>query len=98
MRKGFFVFVLLSCFMAVTGLWGTCLAGSGVKGVTGDQIVIGSISPSTGPIAMVGVAIANGAKDYFQYINEQGGINGRKIKFIAEDGKYEPPTAIACLK
>jgi ABC-type branched-subunit amino acid transport system substrate-binding protein len=47
---------------------------------------------------MVGLAIADGAKDYFNYINDQGGINGRKIKFIAEDDKYEPPTAIASLK
>ena len=68
------------------------------QGVTKDTIVIGSISPLTGPIAMVGVSIANAAKDYFNYINEQGGINGRKIKFIAEDGKYEPAAATASLK
>lgn len=69
-----------------------------VEGVTKDKIIIGNISPLTGPIAMVGTSIANGARDYFNYINEQGGINGRKIEFIAEDDKYEPSTAIASLK
>jgi branched-chain amino acid transport system substrate-binding protein len=73
-------------------------ACAGSVGVTSNKIYIGSISPLTGPIAMVGVAIANGAKDYFNFINDQGGINGRRIVFIAEDGKYEPPTAIASLK
>jgi len=98
MNKRVFIAVLLSFFLVVIGALGTSMAGSKVPGVTNDRIIIGSISPLTGKIAMVGVAIANGAKDYFDYINEQGGIHGRKIKFIAEDGKYEPPTAIASLK
>lgn len=68
------------------------------QGVSKDSVVIGSISPLTGPIAMVGVSIANGAKDYFNYVNANGGIHGRKIKFIAEDGKYEPAAATASLK
>ena len=75
-----------------------CTPCAAEKGVTDDEIVIGSIAPLTGKIAMVGVAIANGARDYFNHINENGGINGRKIKFISEDGKYEPPTAIASFK
>ncbi|HOP47105.1 MAG TPA: ABC transporter substrate-binding protein [Desulfobacteraceae bacterium] len=77
---------------------GTVIAGDKTPGVTKDEIKIGCISPLTGQIAMVGTAIAEGARDYYNYINEKGGINGRKIKFIAEDGKYEPPTAMACLK
>lgn len=98
MSKRIIVTVFLACFVSLAGAWGTSMAASGAPGVTNDQIVIGCISPLTGPIAMVGVAIADGAKDYFNYINEQGGIHGRKIKFIAEDDKYEPPTAIASLK
>ena len=50
---------------------GTVLAKD--QGVSKDTVVIGSISPLTGPIAMVGVSIANGAKDYFNYVNENGG-------------------------
>lgn len=96
MRKRLVVTVLIAGFVIAMAGMGT--AGAKEKGVTDNEIVIGSISPLTGKIAMVGVAIANGAKDYFDFINEKGGIHGRKIKFIAEDGKYEPPTAIASLK
>ncbi len=96
MRKRFVVAVWIVGF--IVALAGICTAEAKEKGVSNSEVVIGSISPLTGKIAMVGVAIANGAKDYFDYINEKGGIHGRKIKFIAEDGKYEPPTAIASLK
>jgi len=87
--------VIAGLVMVLTGMG---MAGAAEKGLTDSEIAIGCISPLTGNIAMVGVAIANGAKDYFNYVNETGGINGRKIKFIAEDCKYEPPTAIASFK
>ena len=96
MKKGFTTVACMVVF--VMALASLCPANAAEKGVTDDQIVIGSIAPLTGKIAMVGTAIANGAKDYFAFINENGGINGRKIKFISEDGKYEPPTAIASFK
>jgi ABC-type branched-subunit amino acid transport system substrate-binding protein len=67
-------------------------------GVTKDEIIIGTLSPLTGAIAMVGIPIADAVKDYFSFINEQGGIYGRKIKVICEDDKYEPPQAVASLK
>jgi len=95
MKKGWIVAGLIVALIAV--VW-ECKTSAGEIGVTENEIVIGSVSPLTGKIAMVGVAIANGAKDYFDLINEQGGIHGRKIRFIAEDCKYEPPTAIAGLK
>lgn len=90
---------MVACTAAfVLALVNVCPANAAEKGVTDDEIVIGCIAPLTGKIAMVGTAIANGARDYFYSINEKGGINGRKIKFISEDGKYEPPTAIASFK
>ena len=64
-----------------------------VPRVTKHKIIIGTISPLTGPIAMVGIPIADAVKDYFSFINEQGGIYGRKIEVISEDDKYEPPQA-----
>ncbi len=97
MSKKITIGIFVMVFLVALGL-GKGIASSKTPGVTGNEVVIGCISPLTGPIAMVGVSIANGAKDYFNYINLKGGINGRKIKFIAEDGKYEPPTAMACLK
>ena len=88
------VFVCLM-FLIVTG---NALFAGEVPGVTKDKIRIGTISPLTGKIAMVGIPIANAIKYHFSHINDQGGIHGRKIEVICEDGKYDPPQAIASLK
>ena len=53
-------------------------------GVTDTEIVIGSFGPLTGPAALWG-NIIKGMDAYFKMINEEGGINGRKIKFIMKD-------------
>lgn len=88
------VFVCLM-FLIVTG---NALFAGEVPGVTKNKIRIGTISPLTGKIAMVGIPIANAIKYHFSHINDQGGIHGRKIEVICEDGKYDPPQAIASLK
>ncbi len=93
-----FFLVLLVCLVGVPGLQEKGFSASKEPGVTKDKIVIGTISPMTGAIAMVGVPIADAVKDYFNFINEQGGIHGRKIEVISEDDKYEPPLAVASLK
>jgi len=98
MKRRLVIAALLSFALVIILGPGNAIAKSKAPGVTKEEITIGCISPLTGPIAMVGVAIADGAKDYFNYINDQGGVHGRKFKFIAEDGKYEPPTAMASLK
>lgn len=95
-KKIVFVFVCVCSVLLI--LSGNTLFGGEVPGVTADKITIGSISPLTGKIAMVGVPIANAIKYYFGSVNEQGGINGRKVEVICEDGKYDPPQAIASLK
>lgn len=97
-QKKKLAFVLMCVCSVVLILTGNPLFAGEVPGVTKDKIIIGTISPLTGKIAMVGVPIANAIKDYFSYINEQGGINGRRVDVICEDGKYDPPQAIASLK
>ncbi len=64
------------------------VAGGNKTGVTDTEIKVGSWGPQSG------VASAYGVEDrtvdaYFKMINEQGGINGRKIKFIYEDDQYQ---------
>lgn len=97
-QKKKLAFVLMCVCSVVLILTGNPLFAGEVPGVTKDKIIIGTISPLTGKIAMVGVPIANAIKDYFSYINKQGGINGRRVDVICEDGKYDPPQAIASLK
>ena len=58
-----------------------------------DEIRIGNIMPYTGPLAaFASIGRAEGA--YFDMINERGGINGRKIKFISYDDNSNPRTAL----
>ncbi|MDR7096002.1 ABC transporter substrate-binding protein [Hydrogenophaga laconesensis] len=64
------------------------------QGVTKDEIVIGSIQDLSGPIAGFGKQVRMGMLLRVDEINEQGGINGRKIKLLVEDSKYDPRNAV----
>jgi branched-chain amino acid transport system substrate-binding protein len=61
-------------------------------GVTDTEIRIGNIMPYTGPLAAF-ASIGRAEAAYFDMINERGGINGRKIKFISLDDSSNPGTA-----
>ena len=54
-----------------------------VTGVTDTEVVVGSWGPQDGPAGAYG-AIDRTLDAYFKMINDQGGINGRKIRFIFE--------------
>ena len=62
-------------------------------GATDTEIKIGNIMPYSGPASAYGV-IGKTEDAYFKMINEQGGINGRKINFISYDDGYSPPKAV----
>ncbi|WP_403021334.1 ABC transporter substrate-binding protein [Salinibacterium sp. GXW1014] len=61
-----------------------------VPGVTEDKIVIGTHQPLTGPAAAGFSSISAATSAYFDYINDNGGINGREIEFIVKDDGYNP--------
>jgi branched-chain amino acid transport system substrate-binding protein len=62
-------------------------------GATDTEIKLGNIMPYSGPASAYGV-IGKIEDAYFKMINDQGGINGRKIKFISYDDAYSPPKAV----
>ena len=65
-----------------------------VPGVTDDEIILGTHTSLTGPIAVYSL-IPNATKAYFDFINEtEGGVHGRKIKFLMEDDAYSPPKTV----
>src|SRR5947209_7769255 len=69
------------------------------RGVTASEVVFGMPTDLSGPAATYGVSSSNGVKMRFDEINEQGGINGRKLKVIVEDQAYQVPKAVqACNK
>jgi branched-chain amino acid transport system substrate-binding protein len=62
-------------------------------GATDTEIKIGNIMPYSGPASAYGV-IGNIQAAYFKMINDEGGINGRKINFVSYDDGYSPPKAV----
>lgn len=62
-------------------------------GITATEIKIGSTYPFSGPASALS-AYGKGVTAYINSINDRGGINGRKINFIALDDAYSPPEAV----
>src|ERR1700675_4175182 len=62
-------------------------------GATDTEIKIGNIMPYSGP-ASAYATIGKTEAAYFNKINADGGINGRKINFISYDDGYSPPKAV----
>ncbi|MEQ1614640.1 MAG: ABC transporter substrate-binding protein, partial [Hyphomicrobiaceae bacterium] len=62
-------------------------------GASDTEIRIGNIMPYSGPASAYGI-IGKTIGAYFDKINAEGGINGRKIKFISYDDAYSPPKAV----
>ena len=73
-------------------------AGAASPGVTEDTLLVGSNMILTGPAAFWGQGSDHGARAYFEYVNDQGGIHGRKIEFINTDNAYKPVRAVAATK
>jgi branched-chain amino acid transport system substrate-binding protein len=71
-------------------------SGSGTQsevGVTSDSILLGTTIAQSGLAAPYGT-IANAANAYFAYVNSQGGVNGRKIKYTILDDGYNPAKTV----
>jgi branched-chain amino acid transport system substrate-binding protein len=68
-------------------------AGQYGPGASDNEIKIGNTSPYSGPVSALG-ALGKAEAAYFAMINDQGGINGRKINFITRDDGYSPPKTV----
>ncbi|HUJ87576.1 MAG TPA: ABC transporter substrate-binding protein [Burkholderiales bacterium] len=62
-------------------------------GVTDTEIKIGNTNPYSGPASAYGT-IGKGIAAYFKMVNDNGGVNGRKIDFISLDDGYSPPKTV----
>jgi branched-chain amino acid transport system substrate-binding protein len=82
--------LVLSSGMAVA-------AGEYGPGVSDTEIKIGNTMPYSGPASALGV-FGKSEAAYFAMINEQGGINGRKINFISRDDGYSPPKTVEVVR
>jgi ABC-type branched-subunit amino acid transport system substrate-binding protein len=64
-----------------------------MPGVTATEIKIGGVFPFSGPASSIGL-VGKGVLAYVQSINDRGGINGRKVNYIAMDDAYSPPKSV----
>jgi branched-chain amino acid transport system substrate-binding protein len=63
-------------------------------GVTDTEIILGSHTALSGPVAAWGVGSTEGSRMRYDEENEKGGVHGRKIKLIVEDHGYAVPRAV----
>ena len=82
--------------LAVTGLVvsGIPALGAATPGVTKDTITLGMSSAQSGAASPGYNKVGPAMRAYFNYINEKGGVYGRKIEFKLEDDKYVPTNAV----
>jgi len=59
-----------------------------------EDIVVGTISDLSGPIAMLGVPVRDGMLMRFDEVNAAGGVHGRRIRLAVEDAGYDPKRAV----
>jgi len=62
-------------------------------GASDTEIKLGNFVPYSGPVSAYGV-VGKTMDAYFRMLNEQGGINGRKVKLLSYDDAYSPPKAV----
>jgi ABC-type branched-subunit amino acid transport system substrate-binding protein len=87
----------LGSAIAAALLAATAATAQTTVGVTATEIKIGQSAPFSGPASVYG-QISTAETDYFKMINDQGGINGRKINHIALDDGYSPPKSIEVVR
>jgi len=94
----------LSSTRALAALSAACISilvpfpavSQSVPGVTEKEIVIGSCAALEGPSSFLGRETIAGAKAYLEMVNEDGGVNGRKLRLVSFDDSYDPAKTQAC--
>jgi branched-chain amino acid transport system substrate-binding protein len=90
--------MVVLCIAVWAVLWFAPLApAANPAGFDDNEIRIGQWGPQTGPAAPWG-SVARGSKLLFDVVNEEGGINGRKIKYFIRDDMYNPAQTVAVVK
>jgi branched-chain amino acid transport system substrate-binding protein len=83
---------LMSLTIAAT-LWSSVAIAENAPGVSATEVKIGGTFPFSGPVSSVGT-VGKGLLAYVSYLNDSGGVGGRKINYISLDDAYSPPKAV----
>jgi branched-chain amino acid transport system substrate-binding protein len=81
----------LCAILALSPAWGQKTYS---PGASDTEIKLGQSTPLSGPASAFGAGAGRAVVGYFQMLNEQGGVNGRKINFTQLDNAYSAPKAI----
>lgn len=93
-RKGWLTTVLIICVSALVAS-----PGFGADpGITKDTITLGAFLPLQSGLGAGASQLRDGADAYFKYVNDKGGIHGRKIKWLVENDSYNPQQTMAVVK
>jgi branched-chain amino acid transport system substrate-binding protein len=95
MKRTIVTGLLAAGFVLIGGL--VFAAGQYGPGVSDTEIKLGNTMPYSGPASAYGV-IGRSEAAYFVMINDQGGINSRKINFISRDDGYSPPKTVEVVR
>src|SRR5215218_4998030 len=87
------LFALVTAGVLLYGLSGAYGRSGGDPGITNDSILIGATVPLSGD-EIAYSAIARGSDAYFEYVNDRGGVRGRKIRFRYVDDAYNPAETV----
>jgi len=79
----------------VAALSATAVGQPAERGVTPTEIVLATSMPMSGPAALWGTGVGGGVDAWLRHINDQGGIHGRRFRFLIRDDAYLPPRAVA---
>jgi branched-chain amino acid transport system substrate-binding protein len=88
MRKLFMIFLIVLLTLTVLA----------ERGVYPDKVVIGTFQALSGPYAIIGQGMSKGMKAYFNWVNDNGGIHGRKIELIIADDQLNPSKTVVEVK
>ncbi len=86
------LFNLSVCFVVLLGM--VVVVHAETQGVSKDEIVVGTHTALSGPVAGWGIDATNGIRMRFDEANAAGGIHGRSINYIVEDSQYRVPIAV----
>lgn len=98
MHDRFFLRISRMCAATVALILAFTVAACAEKqpGVSEKEIKLGSCSALDGPARFLGIQTVLGATAYLHYVNDQGGVHGRKVQLMAFDDGYDPTKAEAC--
>ena len=88
---------VLSALIAALALAPALVMAADTPGVTATEIKIGNTNPYSGPASAYGT-IGKVIGAYFKKVNDEGGINGRKVNYISYDDAYSPPKAVEMVR